>query len=144
MTAVPLNGASASGQGRQRRQLRDRLLAAFTADQWRVGLGVHAIVWGAGYLFGPDSWSSSTSFAVIKLMPVSLHVWGAVMIAIGLLLLVRRPACTVHGVAAVLWFVWAVGLLLALPYGTLAAWGGWLHVLVVSAVHRHLSGVGRA
>jgi hypothetical protein len=67
---------------------------------------------------------------------------GGIAVALGVALLVRRSACTAHGLAAVFWFVWAVGLLLALSYGSLAAWGSWLHVLVVSAVHRHLSGVG--
>lgn len=136
--------AAAPGPEPARRSLADRLLAAFSADQWRAGMAGHAILWGAGYLLGPAAWSSSSSFDVIRLVPVPLRVWGGLFVVLGLaLLLVRRWAGGLHGLLAVLWFVWAAGLLLALPYGSLAAWGGWLHVLVVSAVHRHLSGVGR-
>lgn len=128
----------------RRRTLADRLLVAFTAEQWRVGLAAHALVWGAGYLLGPPAWSSSSTFAVIRLVPAPMAAWGGVAVVLGLALLVRRFTRAAHGLLAVFWFVWAVGLLLALPYGSLAAWGSWLHVLVVSAVHRHLSGVGRA
>jgi len=126
-----------------RRPLSDRLLAAFTADQWRKGLAVHAVLWGAGYAFGPAQWSSSPTFDVILKAHVPIRGWGAAGVLLGLALLVRRWSCTVHGIAAVLWLVWTIGLLLALPYGSLVAWGSWLHTGVVSAVHRHLSGAGR-
>lgn len=135
--------ATAPGSHRRWATVADQLLGAFTETQLRLGLAAHSILWGAGYLAGPASLASSSSFDVIRLVPVSLRVWGALFLVVGVLLAFRRWSCTAHSVAAVLWFVWAVGLLLALPYGSLVAWGGWLHVLVVSAAHRHLSGVGR-
>lgn len=126
-----------------RRTIADRLLSAFTADQWRRGMAGHAILWGVGYVLGPAEWASSSSFDVILKTGLDLRVWGALAVALGLALLVPRWTCNVHGLLAVFWFVWAAGLVLAIPAGSLAAWGSWLHVLAVSAVHRHLSGVAR-
>jgi hypothetical protein len=116
-----------------------RLVDEADALAHRRGMAVHSMAWGAGYLLGPTDWSSSGSFAVIRWLPMPIAAWGALLAVLGLLMLWPRSRQQAHGGAAVFWFVWAVGLFLALPYGSAQAWGGWLHALVISYVHRCLS-----
>lgn len=128
-----------------RRRLRERLrVLAHLVDEAdaisrRRGMALHSVAWGAGYLLGPADWSSSSTFDVIRWLPVPIAGWGGLLVVLGVLMFVERTRRTAHGVAAVFWFVWTAGLLLALPYGSMSAWGSWLHALVVSGVHRCLS-----
>ena len=117
----------------QRELYEVRLVLKRTSVRWRRGMALHSIVWGLGYLFGPAQWSSSGSLDVIRDVGIPFTVHGLVILAVGLLILTRWRE-QAHRVAFVFWAVWTVGLMLAVPTGSIVAWGGWLHAAVVCAV----------
>ncbi|MGW4487845.1 hypothetical protein ACWEOE_28855 [Amycolatopsis sp. NPDC004368] len=98
-------------------------------------LAVHSIVLGAGYLLGPDSWSSGGSFAFIRGLGVPIRVWGAAFLLAGLLLAVRRLTVG-HSLAAFASVFWGLGLVVTIVTGEATGWGGPVHtLLLIAPVH---------
>lgn len=97
-------------------------------------LALHATTVGAGYLLGPDSWSSGGTFAVIRDLGIPIRVWGAAFVAAGLLLFLRHR--TVGHVTALAAFTfWGAGLAVTLFTGQATGYGGPVHVAFIAGVH---------
>lgn len=89
-------------------------------------------VTGAGFLFGPAEWGSSGSYSVIREM-APMAVWGAVLIAVGLIKVAlmyadrlgfeKSNALRIGSMlGAIVALMWTGGFLAALFIGELAGW----------------------
>lgn len=103
-----------------------------SVDVPRWVLAAHAVVLGAGYLLGPDAWSSGGSFAFIRELGVPVRVWGACFVAAGLLLAVRRRTLG-HSLAMAASVFWGLGLMITIFTGETTGWGGPVHTLILAA-----------
>lgn len=84
---------------------------------------VTAIALGAGYLFGPDQFSSAPGLVYAKsLMPI--QAWGAVFMLAGMLMIPTR--LTGHSLAVVAWGTWGASIWVAYFHGLGTAWGGFV------------------
>ena len=88
----------------------------------RVSLIVTAIILGAGYALGPDSWHSSSDFVVLESISwFPIRAWGFCFMFAGLLMTVTR--LWGYGLAVVLWTTWGLGLLVTALTDQLSGWG---------------------
>jgi hypothetical protein len=103
---------------------------------------------GAGYVLGPERFSSSPSLAVVKALGPSIEVWGVVYIGIAVLC-ITAPR-TGHIVGVVLYTWWAVCVTATLFTQDAASWAGPAYLAALATCHeialsrviesRHLEG----
>jgi hypothetical protein len=99
----------------------------------RWALIVTAVVIGAGYALGPDSWHSSSSFDVLKSISwFPIRAWGFCFMFAGVLMSATKLAG--YALAVVLWSTWGMGLLITAFDGNLQAWGGAIWPFFFAAV----------
>lgn len=91
-----------------------------------------ALAIGAGYLFGPDSLSSNTSFTYAKsLMPIEF--WGALFMIAGILMIITRLVG--HGLGVIFWGTWSFALMVAYADGLGTSWGGLMYPIGFAATN---------
>jgi hypothetical protein len=91
------------------------------------------VVVGAGYAFGPPSFSSATSFDALKSIPwLPFPFWGFAFMFCGIMMASTRLVG--YGLGVMIWGVWGSALLLAALDGKLSGWGGLIHPFFMVAI----------
>lgn len=99
---------------------------------------------GLGYVFGPPSITSSHTLDVVRSLGVPFPAWGALYLALAVLLWAAPPSAAVLGVF--LYSFWTLCLLGTVLTGTISGWSGpaWAALLVVAHHLLHRMGRDRA
>lgn len=93
---------------------------------------------GAGYAFGPASWSSSPTLAIIRALPPPIWAYGvAELLAAALIVAGFQPVG--HVLGAVVFTFWGLGTATTIVLGSNTGWGGPFHYLALAMIHLGLA-----
>lgn len=104
----------------------------------RIGVTADLLFSGAGYAFGPASFTGAHSFDVIRALPISIPAWGWLHLIAAALILGRLPVAG-HFLGAVIYGCWGLGFTFQLFVGPVVGWGGPTHLMALAALHGSLA-----
>lgn len=102
----------------------------------RLALALDGLGSGAGYLFGPGTWSSSPALAQVRALGVPIRVWGAVFMVAGLLVLLpNNYRAWGYGLGVGVYAFWGACVAASAHGRLFTAWGGMVHLFTLAGIH---------
>lgn len=86
------------------------------------------------YVFGPDRWTSVSNFDVLRLFPLPIRVWAALLILAGVLIIVVSSHWAGYWLGAAILTIWSVSSAATL-FTTASAGGGPAWFACLAALH---------
>lgn len=104
----------------------------------RIAATADLVFSGAGYVFGPASFTGAHSFDTIRALPLTIPEWGWLHL-LAAALIIAGATVTGHFLGAVICGFWGVCFTVELFTGPVVGWGGPSHLVGLAVLHGSLA-----